>query len=161
MVTSATARSGTVPPAATGDGLGAHPGGFDPPGTLPQHFDRPGQRPLELLGAHRKEQREDRIRNHPGLDQIGAGQAKQRERFSKVGVVPEGERYGLVDGDPVLESAVARRAATAHRQRSAVGIDGVVRGYVPDVDRSRREPILDSPPGQSGRAMCGKAMAPP
>ena len=92
--------------------------GRHPSRTLPQDLDGPSQRGFQLLRAHRKQQRQHRIRHHPGIDQIGAREAQLADADLKGGVVPQRDRdrfftrQAIVDPYPGWQAR--RLGAEAH-----------------------------------------------
>ena len=72
-----------IPHQPFADRLGVQPRRVDARRTLNQRVEWILHRELELLGPERKEQREDRIAQQSGFDEIGAGKAQVGERRLK------------------------------------------------------------------------------
>ena len=110
----------------------------DASGPLPQGLKGKLQRPFELLGTPREQEREDRIAQQPGLDEVRAGDPEIGERRLKRGAVPQRDRDRFLRRQPIVDATRPAAAAPCPRReyRSARasadrGIDRV-RGREPD-----------------------------
>ena len=71
------------------------------------------QREFQLLGTPREEQREDRIAQQSGLDEIGAGDAEIGQGRLKGGAVPQRDRDRLVLRQAIAEVHIRRERRLA------------------------------------------------
>ncbi len=119
---------------AFGGGIRGETRGGDPRRALPQHFDRPLQGRLELFRTDGKEEREDRIGQQAGFEEIRAREAKLAQADLKGGVVPQCQRHGFF----LRHSIVQRDASGDSRGRLRAGARRRARAFPDPLRRSLR-----------------------
>ena len=85
----------------------------DASGSLPEGLKRKLQGPFELLGAHGEQEREDRIAQQAGLDEVRAGDPEIGERRLKRRTVPQRDRDGFLRRQSVVDRRIRRHGRGA------------------------------------------------
>ena len=144
----------------------------DASGSLPQGLKGKLQRPFELLGTPGEQEREDRIAQQAGLDEVRAGDPEIGEGRLKRGTVPQGDRDGFLRRQPIVDGGVRRKrrraldantaqAATAYRGIHCAAVWSSPRGGTRGRADQRKQPIsapartraTAATPRQHGRAI--------
>ena len=76
--------------------------------TLPDELDGELRGPLQLFGPPRKQKREYRVAQEPGLNEVRPGNTKIGKRGLERGAVPEGNRNGFLRGEAVVHRDIRR-----------------------------------------------------